>query len=136
MTFERTAIFATAFLVWLPAAHAATGESAGAAQVAATGMPAVPASSGGGVETIDPLPPEPPAVITRAESGLATMRAVRVSQPLKIDGRLDEEVYGAVLAAGGFIQQEPNEGEPYRSEERRVGKECRRLCRSRWSPYH
>ena len=23
-----------------------------------------------------------------------------------------------------------------RSEERRVGKECRPLCRSRWSPYH
>ena len=23
-----------------------------------------------------------------------------------------------------------------RSEERRVGKECVRLCRSRWSPYH
>ena len=30
-------------------------------------------------------------------------------------------------------------GEQYkkwRSEERRVGKECLRLCRSRWSPYH
>ena len=26
--------------------------------------------------------------------------------------------------------------EPPRSEERRVGKECLRLCRSRWSPYH
>jgi hypothetical protein len=26
--------------------------------------------------------------------------------------------------------------EDARSEERRVGKECRRLCRSRWSPYH
>jgi lysyl-tRNA synthetase class 2 len=26
--------------------------------------------------------------------------------------------------------------DPVRSEERRVGKECRRLCRSRWSPYH
>jgi nitrate/nitrite transport system substrate-binding protein len=26
--------------------------------------------------------------------------------------------------------------EAQRSEERRVGKECRRLCRSRWSPYH
>ena len=25
---------------------------------------------------------------------------------------------------------------PMRSEERRVGKECRSLCRSRWSPYH
>jgi hypothetical protein len=24
----------------------------------------------------------------------------------------------------------------YRSEERRVGKECHCLCRSRWSPYH
>ena len=26
--------------------------------------------------------------------------------------------------------------EVIRSEERRVGKECLRLCRSRWSPYH
>ena len=26
--------------------------------------------------------------------------------------------------------------EAVRSEERRVGKECLRLCRSRWSPYH
>ena len=26
--------------------------------------------------------------------------------------------------------------EKVRSEERRVGKECLRLCRSRWSPYH
>src|SRR3546814_16900329 len=25
---------------------------------------------------------------------------------------------------------------PVRSEERRVGKECVRTCRSRWSPYH
>ena len=25
---------------------------------------------------------------------------------------------------------------PLRSEERRVGKECVFLCRSRWSPYH
>src|SRR3546814_6786914 len=27
-------------------------------------------------------------------------------------------------------------GEPVRSEERRVGKECVSTCRSRWSPYH
>ena len=27
-------------------------------------------------------------------------------------------------------------GQSLRSEERRVGKECLRLCRSRWSPYH
>ena len=24
----------------------------------------------------------------------------------------------------------------FRSEERRVGKECASMCRSRWSPYH
>ena len=32
---------------------------------------------------------------------------------------------------GNMIVYEGN-----RSEERRVGKECLRLCRSRWSPYH
>ena len=39
------------------------------------------------------------------------------------------------------IQQEEaglarQQQEQMRSEERRVGKECLRLCRSRWSPYH
>ena len=28
------------------------------------------------------------------------------------------------------------DGTGRRSEERRVGKECPQLCRSRWSPYH
>ena len=32
----------------------------------------------------------------------------------------------------GKVKNGPNEGESLRSEERRVGKECR----SRWSPYH
>ena len=27
-------------------------------------------------------------------------------------------------------------GDAGRSEERRVGKECASMCRSRWSPYH
>ena len=27
-------------------------------------------------------------------------------------------------------------GAEVRSEERRVGKECNQVCRSRWSPYH
>ena len=30
----------------------------------------------------------------------------------------------------------PGVGVPVRSEERRVGKECKSQCRSRWSPYH
>jgi DNA polymerase-3 subunit alpha len=39
-----------------------------------------------------------------------------------------------------WVAQPGSEDKPnrllVRSEERRVGKECRRLCRSRWSPYH
>jgi molecular chaperone DnaK len=35
-----------------------------------------------------------------------------------------------------MILQKMKEAAEQRSEERRVGKECRRLCRSRWSPYH
>ena len=40
----------------------------------------------------------------------------------------------------GILKQKAQEifpeAETVRSEERRVGKECLRLCRSRWSPYH
>ena len=36
-----------------------------------------------------------------------------------------------------YFQNSKNHSEKVRrSEERRVGKECLRLCRSRWSPYH
>ena len=42
--------------------------------------------------------------------------------------------------SNGFAQAEIGENARQmanmRSEERRVGKECRLLCRSRWSPYH
>src|SRR3546814_14408895 len=31
---------------------------------------------------------------------------------------------------------DPHAGSAYRSEERRVGKECVSTCRSRWSPFH
>jgi hypothetical protein len=59
-------------------------------------------------------PPSPvaPAVITRDDKGGATVRAVRIDRPLKIDGQLDEEVYISVPGAGDFIMQEPREGEP------------------------
>ena len=34
------------------------------------------------------------------------------------------------------VQLSAGHEKAHRSEERRVGKECLRLCRSRWSPYH
>ena len=59
-------------------------------------------------------PPAPvaPETITRDERGGATMRAVRLTQPFNLDGRLDEEIYVTSRGAGGFIQQLPREGVP------------------------
>ena len=41
-----------------------------------------------------------------------------------------------VVAKLGGLHRFMGWNRPLRSEERRVGKECRALCRSRWSPYH
>ena len=52
---------------------------------------------------------------------------------------------GCAAAQAAFAANRPDlmildinlpDGDGFRSEERRVGKECLRLCRSRWSPYH
>jgi hypothetical protein len=59
-----------------------------------------------------PPPPEPPAVVARDGEGRVTMRAIRIAQPLQLDGRLDENVYQTTPAVSGFVQQEPDEGEP------------------------
>jgi hypothetical protein len=58
-----------------------------------------------------PPPPLPPATISRSADGGAIVRAVRISEPLTLDGRLDESVYTLVPPIGDFIQQEPREGE-------------------------
>jgi HAMP domain-containing protein len=42
----------------------------------------------------------------------------------------------AILGMTQLALSSSTEDRQKRSEERRVGKECRRLCRSRWSPYH
>src|SRR5712691_3906847 len=59
-----------------------------------------------------PPPPVPPAVITRDASGRATIRAVRLSSPLRVDGRLDEAIYTSVPPMSGLIQVEPHAGSP------------------------
>ena len=41
-----------------------------------------------------------------------------------------------IIEAENEIKRLTNETENTRSEERRVGKECASMCRSRWSPYH
>jgi hypothetical protein len=54
----------------------------------------------------------PADVISRDAQGQITIRAVRLAQPLKIDGRLDEDIYRSTAPATGFRQQFPRYGEP------------------------
>ncbi len=56
--------------------------------------PATPATSSGDL----PAPP--------------TMQALRVTEPIRIDGRLDEGAWSLAAPATGFRQQQPDEGEP------------------------
>jgi hypothetical protein len=60
------------------------------------------------VEISGPPRPVAPEVITRASSGQATVRAIKLPAPLKLDGRLDEEVYTQEKPFGGLIQVTPN----------------------------
>jgi len=59
-----------------------------------------------------PPPPVPPEVISRDESGRATLRAVHVTAPMRLDGVLDEAVYSSVPPISDFLQVEPQEGAP------------------------
>ena len=59
-----------------------------------------------------PPPPVAPATITRDGAGRATVRAVRLDEPLRIDGVLDEGVYEIVTPVSDFLQQLPVEGAP------------------------
>jgi len=69
-----------------------------------------PAQSASTASAEDPPPPVPPAVISRGENGRTVVRAVKLSEPLHVDGRLDESVYSTVPPITDFIQTVPAEG--------------------------
>ena len=107
---------------WL-ARGGAIKEPAPASDEPGSGEPALrtvarPAASVGGVGfaatpglVIDGAPPPvPPETITRDPAGRATVRAVRLTESLRLDGTLDEGMYEAVPGVSGFIQQLPDEG--------------------------
>ena len=70
----------------------------------------------------------------------ATQAAIRAgyspASAKTVGPRLLENVGVQKLIAQLQAEQSRRTGVSTRSEERRVGKECLRLCRSRWSPYH
>lgn len=63
--------------------------------------------------TIDGAPPPvAPESITRDARNRATVRAHKLTAPMRVDGRLDEDVYQRVAPFGGFIQVAPRFNEP------------------------
>ena len=60
---------------------------------------------------LNPPGPVAPATIARTDNGRATVRAVRLSEPLNVDGVLDEAAY-QIPPISGFLQTLPLEGEP------------------------
>ncbi len=56
--------------------------------------------------------PVAPEVVARDDQGRTTVRATRLTQEIRLDGRLDEEIYRTVRPITGFIQQLPDEGAP------------------------
>jgi len=59
-----------------------------------------------------PAAPIAPEVIARDPEGRITVRATRLTEPLVLDGKLDDPVYSRVKSVSDFIQQEPDEGAP------------------------
>src|SRR4051812_24026691 len=57
-----------------------------------------------------PPAPVPPEVISRNDAGNVTVRAIKLTTPLTLDGRLDEEVYAREQSFGGFLQVAPKYG--------------------------
>ena len=54
--------------------------------------------------------PVAPETITRDAQGRATIRALKLGEPLRVDGRLDEEIYLTAKPFGGLIQAAPDYG--------------------------
>jgi hypothetical protein len=64
------------------------------------------------VDFAGPPPPIAPEVITRDQDGRATVRAIHLTAPLRIDGGLDEALYRDVAPMSDFFQVEPQAGAP------------------------
>ena len=73
--------------------------------------PTTAAQSGGGATGNPPSRVADP-VLTRDANGHVTIRATRITQPISIDGRLDDAAYREVSPFSEFIQQVPNTGAP------------------------
>ena len=82
--------------------------------------------------------------------GFLMMTGVAVAQQLQVQGKVTDATGEGLIGASVLVKGTTsgvitdidgnyvllNVNPDARSEERRVGKECASMCRSRWSPYH
>jgi hypothetical protein len=97
---------------WLVIGWAAAFCVAFHAQAGARTLPHPPGDDAAALIIDGPPPPVPPEVESRDGDERVTVRAVRIEQPIELDGQLDEPVYETVPAISNFVQQEPYEGQP------------------------
>ena len=100
----RTALRALQFLVLILITfpHPSEAQAPASPGGAPVGLPAI----------LGPAPPVAPEVVNRDAHGNATIRATRLTAPLRVDGRLEEAVYTQVRSISGSIQNIPNPGQP------------------------
>ena len=91
-----------------------------------------------GVEIVQYMlgrPPQTvPANLTKFSSGNAALCQESIEEEADALRRFRTNKHTEFLTKEQARQVNPRE--LMRSEERRVGKECASMCRSRWSPYH
>ncbi len=74
--------------------------------------PAETPGAAGPIPVVDgPPPPTLPETVARDAEGRTTVRAVRLQEPLRLDGTLDEPIYEQIHPMSGFTQIEPRPGE-------------------------
>ena len=102
----------------------------------------------GSVREVEPLPGvlavlwagNAPQLATPDDPELAVLQARDVAYRGQVVAAVVADSLEAAREAAGRLEvrydAEPHDVVLERSEERRVGKECIAVCRSRWSPYH
>ncbi|MFN7915008.1 MAG: DUF5916 domain-containing protein [Vicinamibacterales bacterium] len=80
------------------------------AVVCGTGLASAQTRGGYPPDSELPRPLAPKTVIR--QDGLVVVRAIKLKEPIKVDGRLDEAVYSENAPIDGFTQAIPNNGQP------------------------
>jgi hypothetical protein len=115
---RKAVLFALALA--MTATTAATTFAASAASPSSTSPAALSSSPSPSPTTADSSRKDPPArtksrAATRTQTPLPTgkvVQAVRSTEPITLDGRLDESVWKTAPAATGFTQNDPQDGAP------------------------